>query len=161
MKKMTAVAEGKKAPQFALKDKEGTLHSLKSLEAEYLVVFFYPKDDTPGCTVEAKNFEDAARQLKKFGAQVIGISGGNEKTKEKFCTKHGLDSILLLSDPEFATAQAYNSYGEKKFMGRTYNGIFRNTFILDKDRKIIKIYTGVDPKTHSKEVLELFRSLGS
>lgn len=151
--------EGKKAPDFKLSDKDGEIHSLKSLKADNVVLYFYPKDDTPGCTVEAIAFEKDLPKFKKLKTEVIGISGGTDKTKEKFCKKHGLESLLLLTDREFETAKAYDSFGEKTFMGRKYEGIFRNTFVLDKDRKISKIFEKADPKTHTAEVLDYLKSL--
>lgn len=154
---MSKIKVGAKAPDFLLSDKDGEEYSLKSLEAENIVLYFYPKDDTPGCTVEANNFEKNFSKFKKLSAAVVGISGGTNKTKEKFCTKHELESLILLSDTDFSVAKAYESYGEKKFMGRTYNGIFRNTFVINKQRKISAIFEGVDPKTHVDEVLEFLK----
>lgn len=144
---------GKKAPQFALKDKDSTLHNLKAIDSEFVVLFFYPKDNTPGCTIEAQNFSKDIAKFNKLGATLIGISGGDEKSKEKFCSKHKLQ-MTLLSDPDFSVATKYHSFGPKSFMGRKFNGISRNTFILDKSKKIIRVFEKVQPLTHSKEVLE-------
>lgn len=150
--------EGKKAPDFNLKDFEASSHPLASFKSPYLVLFFYPKDNTPGCTVESISFSKDLEKFKKLGADVIGISGGDEKTKTKFIQKHKL-KVKLLSDPEFKTSKKYRSYGKKSFMGRTYDGIYRNTFVLDKNRKIIKVFESVKPPIHSKEVLEYLKSL--
>ena len=143
---------GKKAPDFSLRDKEGTLHSLKTLEGRYLVVYFYPKDDTPGCTVEAKGFSGAKNKLAALGASVVGISGGDEKSKTKFCKKHRL-KVLLLSDPGFKVSRAYGSYGRKKFMGRAYMGILRNTYLLDEARRVVRVFENVNPETHVREII--------
>lgn len=147
---------GKKAPDFSLKDREGVSHKLSAIDADFVVLFFYPKDDTPGCTVEAKSFTAAKKKLEKLGAVAIGISGGDEKSKEKFCSKHGLET-LMLSDSDFAVSEKYQVYGEKKFMGRTYQGIHRITYVLDRDRKIVKVFDKVKPPTHVEEVLEFLK----
>ena len=149
---------GQKAPDFSLKDRTGTDYSLKSFKGDYVALYFYPKDDTPGCTIEAQRFTQDKAKYKKLNIDVVGISGGSEKTKEKFCKKHGLD-VLLLSDLDFSVAKLYSSYGDKKFMGRKYQGIFRNTFLLDKSRKIIKIFENVSVDDHSAEILEVVKSL--
>jgi peroxiredoxin Q/BCP len=154
---VSKVSEGKKAPDFALSDKSGKLVELSSLKSLFTVLFFYPKDDTPGCTVESKEFTKNLPKLKKAGATVIGISGGSDASKAAFCKKYRLKT-LMLSDPEFKTATKYGAYGDKSFMGRTYQGIFRKTFILDKGRKIIKIYDKVNPEGHSKEVIEFLKT---
>lgn len=146
------LAVGSKAPAFTLTDKDGAQVSLSAVTSKYTVVFFYPKDDTPGCTIEAKEFSDALSSYKRAGAAIIGISGGTDTTKQKFCAKHGL-SVTLLSDPDFATAKSYGSYGKKRFMGREYMGIHRNTFVLDADKRIVAIFEEVTPKGHAAEVL--------
>lgn len=150
--------EGNSAPDFSLTDKDGLNYSLGSFAEPYLVLFFYPKDDTPGCTVEAKGFSDALAELATLGARIVGISGGTDKTKGKFCAKHGLE-VLLLSDTDFSVAKAYGVFGPKKFMGRTYEGIARQTFVLGApnaagERAIIKHFTAVTPATHVAEVRE-------
>jgi thioredoxin-dependent peroxiredoxin len=152
--------EGVRAPAFALQDKENRTHRLEDLMGEYTVVYFYPKDNTPGCTVEAQAF---TKDLKKFSSaktRVIGISGGDAKSKAKFCEQCKL-GVLLLSDSDFRISKKYGVYGEKSFMGRKFLGIKRITFVLDKKGKIIKIFDKVSPKEHSKEVLEFVKSLRS
>ena len=143
---------GKKAPDFKLTDGNGKLHSLASFKSPQLVVYFYPKDDTPGCTIEAKEFSDFAAKLAKSGAQVVGISGGDDRSKAKFCTKHKI-TIPLLSDTDFSVAKAYGAYGDKVFMGRKFKGILRQTFILDAARKVVKRFDKVKPEGHAAEVL--------
>lgn len=149
---MTKLVVGSKAPAFTLTDKNGKKVTLSSIKSKYTVLYFYPKDDTPGCTIESKEFSDALATFKKAGAEIIGISGGNDAGKQKFCTKHKL-TITLLSDPEFTTAKAYGSYGKKKFMGREYMGIMRNTFLLDAEKKVLAVFEEVTPKGHAKEVI--------
>lgn len=143
---------GKKAPEFSLKDKDGVVHTLSDIEAAHICVFFYPKDNTPGCTLEAKEFTARLKKFSQKGCALIGISGGDEKSKAKFCKSNALD-VTLLSDPDYRVAKAYKTYGEKKFMGRTYNGIFRKTFVLGPDRKIVKVFEEVKPEGHAEEVL--------
>lgn len=148
--------EGQPAPDFSLTDKEGVSYSLSGFIEPYVVLFFYPKDDTPGCTVEAKAFSDALAEFTTLGARVVGISGGTDETKGKFCVKHGLE-VLLLSDTDFSVAKAYGVFGPKKFMGRTYDGIARQTFVLGApngsgERNVVKHFTAVTPASHVAEV---------
>ena len=157
---MGLLAEGKKAPAFALKDKDGQIIRLSDLEDDYIVLYFYPKDNTPGCTLEAQGFNRDFVKYKKLNALVLGISGGDEKSKQSFCSKYKL-KILLLSDSDFTIAQKYGVFGPKKFMGKTYQGINRTTFVLDKKRQITKVFEKVDPATHSKEVLDYLNSLSA
>ncbi|MBP9838674.1 MAG: peroxiredoxin [Proteobacteria bacterium] len=146
------------APDFKLKDKDSKSVSLKSIKSKFVVIYFYPKDDTPGCTTEAKEFSDLLKNFKKLDAEIIGISGGDDKTKEKFCKKHKL-KITLLSDSDFKVAKAYKSYGPKTFMGKKFTGILRNTFILDEKKKIIKTYEEVKALGHATEVLTEIKNL--
>jgi peroxiredoxin Q/BCP len=150
--------EGNKAPNFTLEDKDGTIHKLESIKSKYTVVYFYPKDNTPGCTVEAQKFTELKKNFEKLDTTVIGISGGDQKSKTKFCEKHNL-SIILLSDTEFKVSEKYGVYGLKKFMGREYMGINRITFILDKDKKIIKKYDKIKPLVHAQEVLDFINEV--
>lgn len=150
--------ENKKAPSFKLKNKDNKIISLNDIKSDYIVVYFYPKDNTSGCTIEAKMFSKDLNKFKKINTGIIGISGGDEKTKTKFIEKNNL-KITLLSDHEFKVSSKYGVYGEKKMMGRTYMGIKRTTFILDKNKKIIKIFNKVKPLIHSKEVYDFIVNL--
>ena len=141
------------APNFNLPDKDGTLHSLKALKTELKIIFFYPKDNTPGCTIEAIGFNQVLSKLKRKKISVFGISGGDIKTKTKFCEKNNL-SLPLLSDTDFAVSKSYDSFGEKKFMGRKYLGIYRNTFVLDRKNRVIQVFESVDPKSHIEELMK-------
>ena len=154
---ISPIKPGRKAPAFKLKDKDGNIVSLSDFKGQSVVLFFYPKDNTPGCTIEAKGF---SRDIKKFenkDAVIIGVSGGDEETKTKFCQKHKLKTILL-SDPDFKISEKYGVYGPKKFMGKTYNGIQRTTFVINEDGKISKVFDKVKPPSHSKEVLSFLDS---
>ena len=144
--------EGDKAPDFALPDGDGTTVSLKDLRGKQVVLYFYPRDDTPGCTVEACNFRDATPEFEKRGAKVFGVSADTAKSHVKFADKYGL-TFPLLSDPDKDVIRAYESWGPKKFMGREYDGILRNTFLIDERGKIKKIWEKVKPAGHADEVL--------
>lgn len=141
-----------KAPDFTLPDKDGTEYSLKDFAGKWLIIYFYPKDDTPGCTTQACAFRDGRDLLKQYGAEVIGISKDTPRSHGKFAEKHNLN-FLLLSDRSTETIQAYGSWGFKKFMGREFEGIKRNTYLINPAGEIVKKYEGVNPKTHFDEVV--------
>jgi thioredoxin-dependent peroxiredoxin len=149
--------EGSAAPQFSTTDANGDTVSLKDLRGEKVVLYFYPKDDTPGCTKEACSFRDAFSKFKKRGIRVLGISPDSETSHKKFTAKYKLP-FTLLADTDHAIADAYGAYGEKKFMGRTYMGVLRTTFLIDEKGKIKKIFSKVKPDEHANEVLEAFVS---
>ncbi len=147
------------APDFALQDQDGNTHSLKDYADRWLVVYFYPKDDTPGCTTEACDFRDARDAVAEFGnAAVIGISKDSVKSHKKFADKHELN-FTLLSDPEHTTIEAFGAWGPKKFMGREFLGIKRNTYIINPDGQIVKEYENVQPKTHVAEIIRDLKAL--
>lgn len=144
--------EGLKAPEFELKDKNGDLHKLSDFEGQTIVVYFYPKDDTPGCTKEACSFRDSYSDFRDAGVEIIGISPDNEKSHTKFIEKYDLP-FLLLSDPDHNVCEAYGVWGIKKYMGREYEGVFRTTFIIGPKGEILKVFENVKPSDHSQEVL--------
>ena len=149
----------KPAPDFALPDQDGTIHSLADYAGNWLVLYFYPKDDTPGCTTEACSFRDEREVIAELGnAEVVGVSKDSVKSHKKFTDKYGL-IFTLLSDPEHHTIEAYGSWKPKKFMGREYIGTMRNTFIITPDGKIAKEYIGVDPKTHAAQIIADLKAL--
>ena len=160
MSENQGLKEGDKAPNVSLNDKDGKTHAPLAGGEEYCVLFFYPKDDTPGCTIEAKDFSENLGEFISRRVQVLGISGGSGKSKEKFCNKHGLQ-VTLLSDPDFEVAGAFGAFGEKKFMGRTFNGIFRKTFIIDRHGLVVAVFDAVKPKGHVAEVLATLDRLRS
>jgi len=155
---MAELKIGQTAPRFSLKDKDGKTHQLNAAKADYTVLYFYPKDDTPGCTLEAKEFSSAMKDFKARNVTVVGVSGGNEKTKASFCKKHKL-AVALVSDTDFKVAKSYGAFGKKSFMGRTFQGIFRKTFLLDKNGKIARIFGSVKPEGHADEVLKAIDEL--
>jgi peroxiredoxin Q/BCP len=147
--------EGSTAPAFKTTDGDGRSVSLKDFRGQKVVLYFYPKDDTPGCTKEACSFRDAFSDFKKAGINVLGISTDNEKSHQKFSRKFDLP-FTLLTDTDHAIADKYGSYGEKKFMGRTYMGVHRKTFLIDEKGKIKRVFEKVKPDDHAQEVLKAF-----
>jgi peroxiredoxin Q/BCP len=147
--------EGSVAPAFTTKDAEGRTVKLKDFRGQKVALYFYPKDDTPGCTKEACSFRDSFADFKKQGINVLGVSINNEASHKKFALKFDLP-FTLLTDTDHSIADAYESYGEKKFMGRTYLGVKRNTFLIDEQGKIKRIFEKVKPEEHAKEVLAAF-----
>ena len=147
--------EGDKAPDFAVPDAEGNVVRSKDLRGQKVVLYFYPKDDTPGCTKEACSFRDSFAKFKKRGIEVFGVSLDSEKSHQKFAKKFDLP-FRLLADTERKLSDAYGTYGEKKFMGRTYMGNHRMTFLIDEKGKIKKIFGKVKPEDHAEEVLAAF-----
>jgi len=148
---------GDKAPDFELTTGDGDSVHLGDLKGKPVVLYFYPRDDTPGCTVEACSFRDLGPQFDKRGVIVYGVSTDSAKSHTKFTQKYGLN-FPLLSDPDHTVTEAYDSWGPKKFMGREYLGVKRNTFLIGKDGKIARIWEGVKPAGHAEEVLQ---ALGS
>ena len=149
----------KQAPDFSLPDQDNALHSLAEYAGKWLVLYFYPKDDTPGCTTEACSFRDEREAIEDLGnAKVVGISKDSVASHKKFMDKYGLN-FTLLSDPEHATIEAYGSWKPKKFMGREYIGTERNTFIINPEGAIVKEYLGVDPKTHAAQIIADLQAL--
>jgi peroxiredoxin Q/BCP len=147
--------EGTNAPAFKTTNANGEDVSLKDLRGQKVVLYFYPKDDTPGCTKEACSFRDAFSKFKKRGITILGVSPDSEKSHQKFATKYELP-FTLLADKDHTIADAYGVWGEKKFMGRTYMGVHRKTFLIDEKGKIKKIFEKVKPEDHADEVLEAF-----
>ena len=147
--------EGTTAPAFKTIDQNGESVSLKDLRGRKVVLYFYPKDDTPGCTKEACSFRDAYSKFKKQDITVLGVSPDKEAAHKKFVTKYQLP-FTLLADTDHSIAEAYGVWGEKKFMGRTYLGVHRTTFLIDEKGKIRKIFEKVKPEDHAIEVLEAF-----
>jgi peroxiredoxin Q/BCP len=148
----------KPAPNFTLPDQTGTDVSLSDYAGKWLIVYFYPKDDTPGCTTEACSFRDEYDYLKEKGLNVVGISKDSVKSHAKFAEKYNL-KFPLLADPEHKVIEAYGSWKLKKFMGREYMGISRDTFLINPEGKIAKKYEGVTPKEHVGQILKGFEAL--
>ena len=147
-----------KASNFILPSTNQNNYSLKDSLGKYVILYFYPKDDTPGCTIEANDFNKLLSKFKKLECEVYGISKDNLKSHKKFRNKYKI-KFDLLSDQELKVLKKYKVWGKKKFMGREFMGIIRTTFLIDKKGKIIKIWNNVKVKDHAKEVLETLKNL--
>lgn len=149
---------GSAAPDFTLPtDSEGTV-TLSALKGGPVVIYFYPKDDTPGCTTEAKDFTDLSEEFENLGATVIGISKDSVKKHDKFKAKHSL-SIVLASDEEGDVCERFDAWGLKKLYGREYEGIIRSTVLVDSNGDVAKIWPKVKVKGHAQDVLEAAKAL--
>jgi len=148
---------GDKAPEFSLPASTGETIFLKDFAGKRVVLYFYPKDDTPGCTKEACGFRDAEEELKRTGAVVLGVSADGLKSHEKFTNKFNLN-FSLLSDEEKVVANAYGAWGEKSRYGRTYMGMHRMTFLIDEESKIQRIWPSVKPEGHADEITEALKA---
>lgn len=149
----------KQAPDFALSDQDGTVKTLADYADKWLVLYFYPKDDTPGCTTEACNFRDERDAIAEFGnCEVVGVSKDSVASHKRFADKHHLN-FTILSDTEHKTIEAYDSWKPKKFMGREYLGTERNTFIISPEGKIVREYRGVDPRNHTVQIIADLQTL--
>lgn len=153
-----ALKPGDRAPDFSLPDGDGNPVTLSELKGKWVVLYFYPRDNTPGCTKEACSFRDAYPTYQSQDVVVLGISTDDAKAHTKFSTKFNLP-FPLLTDAEGQMATTYDSYGLKKFMGKEYMGISRNTFLIDPDGKIAKIYLKVKPENHAEQVLSDLKEL--
>lgn len=148
------------APAFTLPDQTNTLRSLADYEGQWLIVYFYPKDDTPGCTTEACSFRDEYDYLEEKGLQVVGISKDSVASHAKFAEKYDL-KFPLLSDPKAEVIRAYGAWGEKSMYGRKYEGILRKTFLINPVGEIIKEYPKVTPKDHAVFILADYEALSA
>jgi len=158
-KKVGAVLEGKKAPAFQLADANGQTVALKDLlGANHLVLYFYPKDMTPGCTIEACSFRDNNDRLIAMGAQVVGISADSSASHTKFTEKHGLN-FPLLADPDNKVTGLYGVYKMKSLYGRQFMGIERTTFVIDKSGVVRRVFAKVKVNGHTDEVIEALQAL--
>ena len=149
-----------KAPNFKLKDQKGKEQSLSDYRGQWVLVYFYPKDDTPGCTKEACVIRDNFPQFKKLKLKVFGISADSVKSHAKFADKYDLP-FTLLSDEDKKVIRSYGVWAKKKFMGREYMGILRTSFLIDPNGKIAKIYENVKPAEHADEVLADLKEFNS
>ncbi len=152
------VEVGLPAPAFELKDQDSRTHRLKDYRGRWLVLYFYPKDNTSGCTVEACKFRDAIATIKKLGAEVLGVSPDDQKSHHKFATKFSLP-FSLLADTEKLTSNAYGVWQEKSMYGRKYMGVARTTYLIDPQGKIAHCWEKVKTAQHDQEVLDKLREL--
>lgn len=147
------IEEGKPAPEFELESDSGERVRLSDLRGKPVVLYFYPKDDTPGCTTEACEFRDAYDRYRRQGVEILGVSPDDVASHVKFKSKHELP-FTLLADPDHRTAEAYGVWGERRFAGKTYMGINRSTFIIDENGNVARAMRGIKPAGHAAAVLE-------
>ena len=143
---------GTVAPEFTLPDQDGKEHTLAEYQGSWVLLYFYPKDDTPGCTIEACTIRDQFKDFKTIGAIVLGVSTDTVASHKKFATAYELP-FTLLADEHKEVVGTYGVFGEKKFMGRTYMGTMRTSFLIDPKGRIAKIYEKVKPEKHASEVI--------
>ncbi len=150
--------EGDKAPDFTAKDQDGNEVKLADLKGKKVVLYFYPKDNTPGCTKEACSFRDADAELAAAGIKVLGVSTDDERSHQKFISKFQLP-FDLLADTDKKIVEAYGVWGEKSLYGRKYMGTFRKTFLIDENGKIVKIFDKVKVEQHAQDVIKAFAEI--
>ena len=147
-----------KAPLFVLESTNNTFYSLKDSLSKFVVLYFYPKDDTPGCTIETNDFNRLLSKFKKLNCDVYGISKDNTKSHKKFKVKYNI-KFDLLADEEVKVIKNYKVWAKKKFMGKEFMGIVRSTFLIDPKGKILKIWSNVKVKNHAQEVLDTLKNI--
>ncbi len=150
---MSAIKVGEKAPLFKGVNQNGKNISSEDFKGKKIILYFYPKDDTPGCTAEACNLAENYDELMKQNFAIIGVSADNEKSHLKFTTKYNLP-FDLIADTDKEIIQAYECWGTKKFMGKVYDGIIRKTFIIDENGVLLKIFEKVETKSHTEQILK-------
>jgi thioredoxin-dependent peroxiredoxin len=154
------IAEGTEAPDFALEDQDGNVVRLSELRGSPVVLYFYPKADTPGCTTQACGVRDRSGEYERFGARVLGVSPDRPVALRKFADKYGLP-FTLLADVDHAVADEYGTWVEKSMYGRKYWGMARATFVIDADGRVARVFPKVSPKTHDDVALEALASLAT
>ena len=145
------------AKDFTLPDQSGVMRSLTDYRGKWVVLYFYPKDDTPGCTKEACNFRDSFHELQKMGVVILGVSKDSIDSHKKFAEKYQLN-FPILSDESLVTIKNYGAWGQKKFMGRVYDGITRMTYLINPKGEIEKVYAKVNPLVHAREIVDDLKS---
>ena len=150
---MTSLQVGDAAPNFSGVDQDGNKHTLQDYKGKKLIVFFYPKASTPGCTAEACNLSDNYQELQKLGYEILGVSADSAKRQSNFKNKYEFP-FALLADEEKSVIEAFNVWGPKKFMGKEYDGIHRTTFVIDEDGVLSQVIKKVKTKDHAAQILE-------
>ena len=153
---MEKLKAGNPAPAFEATDQDGNKRTLADYAGRKLILYFYPKDNTPGCTAEACSLRDGRDELREMGFEVVGVSPDSEKSHRGFIEKQGLN-FTLLSDTDKVVAKAYGVWGEKKFMGRTFMGILRTTFVIDEKGMIERVLDKVRTKDHFEQIVEAYK----
>lgn len=153
---MTQLQVGDMAPDFKSTTQDGTTLTLADLKGQRTILYFYPKDNTSGCTLEAKSLRDGKAELAAMGFRIIGVSPDSEKSHQNFCAKHDLN-FTLLADTGHSVCEAYGVWAEKSMYGRKYMGVLRTTFVIDAQGRIEKIFTKVDTKNHYQQILDAYK----
>ncbi len=153
---MNKLKTGDKAPDFSANDQNGNSVSLSDFAGRKLILYFYPKDNTPGCTAEACSLRDGKGELERMGFAIVGVSPDSVKSHAGFAAKQNLN-FPILSDSDKAIAKAYGAWGPKKFMGREYEGILRTTFVIDGGGRIEKVFDKVDTKRHFEQIADSYK----
>lgn len=151
----TSLKEGEKAPNFEALDENGKTIKLSDFKGKKLILFFYPKDNTPTCTVEACNLRDNHVALRKEGFEIVGVSPDSQKRHQNFINKHTLP-FPLIADEDLVVIKAYDVWGYKKFMGKEYDGLHRTTFVIDENGRIERVFKKVKSKAHSQQILDSY-----
>jgi peroxiredoxin Q/BCP len=151
------IKEGDAAPDFTSRDAQGNTVKLSELRGQNVVLYFYPKDDTPGCTKEACSFRDSSDVYEREGVKVLGVSLDDEQSHQAFASKYNLP-FTLLADTDHSVSEAYGVYGEQKWGDKSFMGVARKTFLIDREGKIKKVFDKVNVEQHADEVLEAFRN---
>ena len=155
---MNHLKTGDKAPEIKAKDQDGNKVTLKNFKGKKVILYFYPKDNTPGCTLESCNLRDNYKELQDRGYEVLGVSVDNEKSHQKFISRFKLP-FKLIADTDKKVVNDYGVWGEKNFMGRTYNGIYRTTFIISEEGVIEDIITKVKTTGHARQIMKTNKSI--
>lgn len=158
MKEISLLEEGVQAPEFNYRDSEGQLHASSELNGKAYLIYFYPKDNTPGCNKEACGFRDHYSAFDSLGVSVIGVSCDSEKSHQKFREKFSLP-FSLIADEDQSVVNAFGVFGKKKFMGKTYEGIHRVSYLIDPKGMIAKVYPKVKPAEHAEQVIQDIKEL--
>ena len=148
-----SIDAGIKAPDFTLPDENGENVTLSAFRGQKVILYFYPKDDTPGCTTEACHFRDDYAEYEKLGVKILGVSPNTVKSHTRFKSKYQLP-FSLLADPDHKVCELYGVWGRKKFMGKEFDGVFRTTFLINQEGIIEKVFKNVKPEPHSQELLK-------
>ncbi len=153
---MAQLKAGDLVPEFELTTQDGVKFGLAELKGQRTILYFYPKDNTPGCSVEARNLRDGREELEKSGFRVVGVSPDSEKSHKNFCVKQELN-FTLLSDPNRELCEAFGVWVEKKMCGRTYMGVARTTFVIDAEGRVELVILKVNTKNHYQQILEAYK----
>lgn len=153
---MTKLKAGDIAPDFTARTQDGETLSLADLKGTRTILYFYPKDNTSGCTLEAKNLRDGKAELAKMGFQIVGVSPDSEKSHQNFCAKHELN-FTLLADTDHSVCEAYGVWAEKSMYGRKYMGVLRTTFVIDAEGRIEKIFDKVKTGDHYNQIIDSYK----